>query len=175
MKFSQVTCKWFRKYPFDRVEKQTCLRSENRILKLLNKSSNFFTFCCKFRSLLPYWNKTNTHQISILKNGPIVYFCYFLNKISIIQIEKRVDGVLGIRARGRRMVCADETTELWLPRNMKRMSIIQFETFNCRPTIESKWLVQKGSIDIGYSIPWSIPKIEKNGIHLGYADGLLSM
>ena len=33
--------------------------------------------------------------------------------ISIIQIEKSVDGVLRIRTRGRRMVGKDETTELW--------------------------------------------------------------
>ena len=42
-----------------------------------------------------------------------VYFRYFLDTISII--EKSVDGVLGIRTRGRRMVGADETTELWRP------------------------------------------------------------
>ena len=41
-----------------------------------------------------------------------VYFCHFLDTISIIQIEKSVDGVLGIRTWGRRMVGADETTEL---------------------------------------------------------------
>ena len=45
-----------------------------------------------------------------------VYFRYFLDTISIIQIEKSVDGVLGIRTRGRRMVGADKTTELWRPR-----------------------------------------------------------
>ena len=28
--------------------------------------------------------------------------------------KKSIDGVLGIRTRGRRMVGADETTELWL-------------------------------------------------------------
>ena len=44
-----------------------------------------------------------------------VYFRYFLDTISII--EKSVDGVLGIRTRGRRMVGADETTELWRPLN----------------------------------------------------------
>ena len=53
------------------------------------------------------------------KNGPIpasfVYFRSFLITISIIQIEKSVDGVLGIRTRGRRMVGADKTTELWRP------------------------------------------------------------
>ena len=42
-----------------------------------------------------------------------VYFCHFLITISII--EKSIDGVLGIRTRGRRMVGADETTELWRP------------------------------------------------------------
>ena len=44
-----------------------------------------------------------------------VYFCYFLDTISIIQIEKSVDGVLGIQTWGRRMVGADKTTELWRP------------------------------------------------------------
>ena len=43
-----------------------------------------------------------------------VYFHSFLSTISI-QIEKSIDGVLGIQTRGRRMVGADETTELWRP------------------------------------------------------------
>ena len=43
-----------------------------------------------------------------------VYFHSFLVTISI-QIEKSVDGVLGIQTQGRRMVGADETTELWRP------------------------------------------------------------
>ena len=43
-----------------------------------------------------------------------VYFHSFLVTISI-QIEKSIDGVLGIRTRGRRMVGADKTTELWRP------------------------------------------------------------
>ena len=44
-----------------------------------------------------------------------VYFSYFLDTISIMQIEKSLDGVLGIRTWGHRMVGADETTELWRP------------------------------------------------------------
>ena len=44
----------------------------------------------------------------------LFYFCSFLVPIST-QIEKSIDGVLGIRTRGRRMVGADETTELWRP------------------------------------------------------------
>ena len=45
-----------------------------------------------------------------------VYFRSFLITISIIQVEKSVDGVLGIRTRIQsRMVGADETTELWRP------------------------------------------------------------
>ena len=43
-----------------------------------------------------------------------VYFRYFLNTISKIQIEKK-HGVLGIRTRGPKMLGADETTELWRP------------------------------------------------------------
>ena len=42
-----------------------------------------------------------------------VYICSFLITISIIEIEKSIDGVLGIWTRGHRMVGADETTELW--------------------------------------------------------------
>ena len=49
------------------------------------------------------------------KSRPLfVYFCSFLITISI-QIEKSVDGVLGIQTRGRRMVGADKTMELWRP------------------------------------------------------------
>ena len=43
-----------------------------------------------------------------------VYFRSFLIIIST-QIEKSIDGELGIRTRGRRMLGADETTELWRP------------------------------------------------------------
>ena len=43
-----------------------------------------------------------------------VYFHSFPVTIST-QIEKSIDDVLGIRTRGRRMVGADETTELWRP------------------------------------------------------------
>ena len=42
-------------------------------------------------------------------------FCPFLITISIIQIEKSVDGVLGIRTQGHWMAGADDTTELWWP------------------------------------------------------------
>ena len=42
-----------------------------------------------------------------------VYFHSYLITISI-QIEKSEDGVLGIQTRGRKMVGADKTTELWL-------------------------------------------------------------
>ena len=49
-------------------------------------------------------------------NEPIpVSFClfrFFLDIISVIQIEKGIDGVLGIRTWGRWVVSADETTEL---------------------------------------------------------------
>ena len=42
-----------------------------------------------------------------------IYFRIFLVTISI-QFEKSIDGVLGIRTQGRRMLGADETTEQWL-------------------------------------------------------------
>ena len=47
------------------------------------------------------------------------YFRSFLNTISIIQIEKSMDGLLGIRTRGHRMVGADETMELWRPPQLR--------------------------------------------------------
>ena len=47
-----------------------------------------------------------------------VYFHTFHITISIIQIEKSVDGVLGTRTQDCRMVGADETTELWRPPNV---------------------------------------------------------
>ena len=54
----------------------------------------------------------------LLKKGQsrplFVYFCFFLITISI-QIEKSIDGMLGIRTRGCRMVGTKETTELWRP------------------------------------------------------------
>ena len=40
-----------------------------------------------------------------------VYFRPFLIKISTIQIEKIIGGVLGIRTRSRRIVGGDQTTE----------------------------------------------------------------
>ena len=55
---------------------------------------------------------------SFLKMGQsrplFVYFRSFLI-IILTQIEKSIDGVLEIRTRGRRMVGADKTTELWRP------------------------------------------------------------
>ena len=42
-----------------------------------------------------------------------VYFHPFLIIILIMQIEKSIDGVLGIRTPSRRMVGTDNTMELW--------------------------------------------------------------
>ena len=57
--------------------------------------------------------------ILFFKNGPIpASFCFYFRSFLVtisIQTEKSIDGVLGIRTRGRRMVGADETTELWRP------------------------------------------------------------
>ena len=76
----------------------------------------YLRLCHLFLARLP---RGPNHNICFLKMGQsrplFVYFSYFLNTISIIQIEKSVDGVLGIRTRGRRMVGADKTTELWRP------------------------------------------------------------
>ena len=90
-----------------------------------------------------WWFCTNNHnkkfKFSLLKIGILlqfgaklylncqsrplfVYFRTFLITISIIQIEKSVFGVLGIWTRGRKMVEADKTTELWRPPCRKSLS-----------------------------------------------------
>ena len=52
-------------------------------------------------------------------------FVYFRSFLTIsIQIEKSIDGVLGIRTRGRKMVGADETTELWRPPKSQRFHLL---------------------------------------------------
>ena len=52
----------------------------------------------------------------IYQSRPLfVYFRPFLITISILQIEKSVDGVLGIRTQGHIIVGADNTIELWQP------------------------------------------------------------
>ena len=67
----------------------------------------------------------------LFKNGPIpasfCSFCHFLDTILIIQIEKSLDGGLGIRTWGCRMVGTDETTELLRPR-ISRTFITNTET-----------------------------------------------
>ena len=80
---------------------------------------------------------TTKFFISFL-NGPIpasfVYFRYFLDTISIIQTEKSLHGVLGIRTWGRRMVGADVTMELWWPPHLTTKLINQYKQlmpFDC--------------------------------------------
>ena len=51
-----------------------------------------------------------------------VYFRPFLITISIILIEKSLDGVLGIRTHGSTVVGSDKTTELWRPPKMHSIS-----------------------------------------------------
>ena len=65
-----------------------------------------------------------------------VYFRHFLITISLLQIEKSVDGVLGIPTRGLMMVGADNTTELWQPPLKDLFSVlsksgIDFGQFYC--------------------------------------------
>ena len=53
------------------------------------------------------------------KNGPIpASFCFIFVLFSLqfqYKLKKSIDGVLGIRTQGRRMVGSDKTTELWRP------------------------------------------------------------
>ena len=72
-----------------------------------------------------------------------VYFRYFLDTISIIQI----DGVLGIRTRGRRMVGADETTELWRPPIQWLFALLNKLVFNDKPKMINTLARQIGRVD----------------------------
>ena len=76
--------------------------------------STFGTIWCIFIPTSGHFSQISRdkHQGPILFN---VYFRPFLVTISIIQIEKSLDSVLGIQTCGRRMIGADETTELWRP------------------------------------------------------------
>ena len=51
----------------------------------------------------------------------LVYFRPFLITISIIQIEKSIDGVLGVQTHGRMMVGALDYKELWRPPTTKKI------------------------------------------------------
>ena len=63
-------------------------------------------------------------------NGPIpasfYLFLFFFITISIIQIEKSIDG---IRTQGCRMVGADKTTELWRPPCLRSLLLVHFLIF----------------------------------------------
>ena len=89
---------------------------------------SFFIYLSSFRSIFFYKGQTRPlsnvfvlfstqWQIVLAQNLTIneksVYFRPFVITISILQIEKSIDGVLGIRIRDRWMVGKDEYTELW--------------------------------------------------------------
>ena len=59
-------------------------------------------------------NSRSPKNAHVAENAYNFFFRSFRVTISI-QIEKSIDGVLGIRTRGRRIIGADETTELWRP------------------------------------------------------------
>ena len=71
------------------------------------------------KHLIILGNQDYLQKMFFFKYGPIpasFSFIFVLFHITNqLQIEKSVDGVLGIRTRGRRTVGADETTELWRP------------------------------------------------------------
>ena len=85
----------------------------------------------------------------------LVYFRPFLITISVIQInllEKSIDGVLGIQTRGRRMIGANENTELWRPPS--RFSLYKAKYLQL-PTL----LIAKNNLPISRS---SLPCIFEN-------------
>ena len=85
--------------------------TEKIFLKRKNRL-NFMIICKQVAS--PFLGKKPFNLfIKMGQSRPLfVYFRPFHITISIIQIEKSLDGVLGIQTCGRGMVVADETTEL---------------------------------------------------------------
>ena len=75
-----------------------------------------------------------------------VYFRHLLITISITQIEKSIDGVLGIQTRSRLMEGADITTELWRPPPGLKFLCPVFLPFNSQHELTS--LVQSVSFRI---------------------------
>ena len=97
-------------------------------------------------------------RYTFFKNGPIsASFCFYFHSFLVtisIQIEKSVDGVLGIRTWGRRMVSANKTTELWRPPCARLGRLITRYFF-------SKWMtilhrIIRGSVDATRGISWRI-------------------
>ena len=81
------------------------------------------------------WSKLHCeilHQFSSSANAIIIDQHFFFNWVPnddlICFFKKSVDGVLGIRTRGRRLVGADETMELWRP--TKLFSLTNEKFFN---------------------------------------------
>ena len=78
-------------------------------------------------------------------------FVYFRSFLTIsIQIEKSVDGVLGIRTWGRRMVGADETTSYGGHQGQDKLliKIIFSESkLGIKRSVASFWLKQKKKIN----------------------------
>ena len=75
-------------------------------------------------------------SLFFFKNGQIpASFSLFSSiiTISIILIEKRIDGVLGIRTSGCRMAGTDDTKELWRPRKL----LIVCANFYTKITLEA--------------------------------------
>ena len=58
------------------------------------------------------YTQIGTHRYT--KVGTLKWYTQ-VGRYSFFFKKKSIDGVLGIRTRGRRMVGADETTELWRP------------------------------------------------------------
>ena len=102
-----------------------------------------------------------------------VYFCHFLDTISIMQIEKSIDGVLGIWTQGHRMVGADETTELWRPPYLlfalqhSLFKMVQFQVSFCSISFFSNKLHNK-SLDVSRIRTWI------DGVEGEHADHLIT-
>ena len=63
-------------------------------------------------------HSTDTFLIFIIKWSNRGHFLFIFILFSLqfqYKLNKSIDGVLGIQTQGRRMVGADETTELWRP------------------------------------------------------------
>ena len=78
-----------------------------------------YKFYKYYRPIKSHGRKYFSKDIEYFKNGPNpASFCFFMSfsRYNFNNTNwKSIDGVLGMQTRGRRMVGADITTELWLP------------------------------------------------------------
>ena len=96
--------------------------------------------------------KRENTLIFALLNGPMLLFVYFLPFliiISIIQIEKSVDGILGIQTRGRRIMAQTK------PRSDGGLYLLNYSPFLLQPSSQPVIELPYVCFDVNCRFSWS--------------------